>query len=492
MLKHLALLAALVALAGCAGQAARPADSAAIDALYATLAQSEQAYLDGVAAWRGGDNDTAQRLLRRASGELLQAANACAATPGCDATRFFAVYDTLVSQRATVLSGLSEGFASGEADAAVPGEDGDSPLTADVPEAAHSLNLLQGRALADIIRLNGPVKAALTEWLTWMRPNLIDAHENYQVMRHRMWPEYERAGLPEALLFGILAKESGGRVHAVSRAGASGPLQFMPATGQRFGLGRNAEGFDTRFDPQLATRANVAYLNERFAEFNHNLELALAAYNGGEGRVSRLYRASRRKAFWDGDIFGQLPPETRDYVPMVLAAAWLFLHPEDYGLEFPAVDATPASVVLPRVSSINELAMCIGNAGSRAGWFRHLRNLNPRYEAHAAIPAGTTLAMPAVLVPVYNQRCLEGPAAEQAIALAKARQPGGPGGGLRPAVATVGVARYTVRSGDSLHGIARRMQCRSAQQLAAANGIRGPKYLIKPGQTLSLAGCRGR
>src|SRR3546814_19579029 len=102
-------------------------------------------------------------------------------------------------------------------------------------------------------------------------------------MRYLMWPEYEKAGLPEALLFGILAKESGGRVHAVSRSGASGPLQFMYSTGLRYGLGQ-VNGFDTRFDPQLSARANVAYLNDRFAALNHNLELALAAYNGGEGR----------------------------------------------------------------------------------------------------------------------------------------------------------------------------------------------------------------
>ena len=50
---------------------------------------------------------------------------------------------------------------------------------------------------------------------------------NYQYLRFEMWPEYQKAGLPEAMLFGILAKESGGKVHAVSRSGAAGPLQFM-------------------------------------------------------------------------------------------------------------------------------------------------------------------------------------------------------------------------------------------------------------------------
>src|SRR3546814_10420723 len=89
----------------------------------------------------------------------------------------------------------------------------------------------------------------------------------------------------------------------------------MYSTGLRYGLGQ-VNGFDTRFDPQLSARANVAYLNDRFAELNHNLELALAAYNGGEGRVARLYRSNSDKDFWSSSIYGQLAPETRDHVPM--------------------------------------------------------------------------------------------------------------------------------------------------------------------------------
>src|SRR3546814_11557370 len=96
-----------------------------------------------------------------------------------------------------------------------------------------------------------------------MRGQLISSHENYQYMRYLMWPQYERAGLPEALLFGIMAKESNGKVHATSRAGAAGPMQFMFATGKRFGLGVDATGFDTRYDPNASAEASVAYLNER-------------------------------------------------------------------------------------------------------------------------------------------------------------------------------------------------------------------------------------
>src|SRR5690606_9649777 len=148
------------------------------------------------------------------------------------------------------------------------------------------------------------------------------------------------------------------------------------------------------FDARLATRANVAYLNDRFGEFNHDLELALAAYNGGEGRVGRLVARAPKKSFWDGSVYWSLPPETREYVPMVLAAAWLFLHPEDYGLEFPRLETAPGSVVLARETTINALAICIGNAGRRDGWFRALRNLNPRYMPDTVLPAGSSLQAP--------------------------------------------------------------------------------------------------
>src|SRR3546814_20549962 len=78
---------------------------------------------------------------------------------------------------------------------------------------------------------------SIRRWLTDRRPSLMDSYENYEYLRQTMWPSFERAGLPEALLFGIMAKESNGKAHATSRAGAAGPMQFMYATGKRFGLG---------------------------------------------------------------------------------------------------------------------------------------------------------------------------------------------------------------------------------------------------------------
>ena len=71
---------------------------------------------------------------------------------------------------------------------------------------------------------------------------------------------------------------------------------------------------------KAATRANVAYLNERFEALNGNLAMALAAYNGGENRVMNLRRRYGDN-FWDSRVYYSLPRETREYVPRILAAA---------------------------------------------------------------------------------------------------------------------------------------------------------------------------
>jgi membrane-bound lytic murein transglycosylase D len=360
-------------------------------------------------------------------------------------------------------------------------------VVAAFPGAASTLNQLNGRDLRELIVQNEAVRAAMAEWLTALRPQLINAHEQYQYLRFLMWPEYERAGLPEALLFAIMARESGGRVHAISTAGAAGLMQFMPATGRRFGLGWQ-DGYDTRFEPQLASRASTQYLNERFAELGHQLEFALAAYNGGEGRVGRLVRANPGSNYWDPAVQSALPKETRDYVPYVLAAAWLFLHPEDYGLEFSTVNGAATVLALKQPASINQLTICVGNGGTRYGYFRALRNLNPRWLPETELPAGTELRVPVAVVPLYESGCVSGTRAEQALALVRARKPAiGTASRPNPPAAST-ASPYTVRSGDTLSAIARRHGC-NAQTMARANGLRSP-YALRPGQRLSLSGCR--
>ena len=477
VVRGLVLVPMVLALVACANTGRNDdVNEEQVNALYERLDGSVARFDSGLDSWREGEIDDARRIWRQASSELAAVADECVETAGCDMPRVLAAYDTLLGIRSALDAESSEmllGSGNGES----------SPsLTDEVPEAGRSVNLLNGQELSKIISVNGPVRAAMHDWLTWMRPQLMDAYENYQVMRHLMWPAYEEAGLPEALLFGILAKESGGRVHAVSRAGAAGPFQFMYHTGRRFGLGQ-LNGFDSRYDPAQAAKANVAYLQEQFRILNNNLELVLAAYNGGEGRMRRLYDRSRSKNFWSAEIMARLPRETQEYVPYVLAAAWIFLHPRENGVDFPALDTTPGTVDLRAPMTLSEISICVGQTGSRNGWFRSLRNLNPRLDPNARLPAGSKVQMPAVVAAAYQAQCIEGPLLELAESLQSARQPGG--------VANAGGRNYIVRRGDTLDAISKRFRCPGADAIARANNIAAPRYLIRPQQELRLVGCSG-
>jgi membrane-bound lytic murein transglycosylase D len=485
-------LAAAVVLAACAqspskdvARASGRVDESAVNAIYADVDRAVRSADDALGRASAGEGAGAAAALASARELLTTAAGRCVATPGCEIERVLLAQDAVIERQARALTERDAGDDPAVAKDAPPGAgEGPGSVSDTIPEAARSVALLKGRDLRQVITMNASVKAAIEEWLTWLRPNLLEAHENYQFLRHRMWPAYQQAGLPEALLFGILAKESGGKVHAVSRAGASGPLQFMYYTGARLGLGRDASGFDTRFDPAAASRANVAYLNEQFAKFNNSLELALGAYNGGEGRMGRLSRNGQRN-FWDPAVFNQLPAETRDYVPMVLAAAWLFLHADEYNLRFPTVDARPSTIQLAHAQSLNELAVCLGQDGNDRGWFRTLRNLNPRYDANARIPAGTRLELPAAAAAAYGRHCVAGPLLTLSRQLHDAQPK------FVPASRNVASAGRThvVRKGETLSAIARRFGCRSVQPIATANRIKGPNYPIRPGQRLVVPSC---
>jgi membrane-bound lytic murein transglycosylase D len=485
--------AAIALLAGCvaAPPRATPApgtvDEGALTALYAELDRDGRRYEGAIDLARNGETAKAGTEVKAALDDLRAASARCGELAGCDEQRFFSAFDRLLRLDVDGLADAGvEGGATGETPEATTEEGETSPVIASVPELGRSMTLLKGRRLGDIIALNGPVRAALEEWLTQYRPNLMDAYVNYEYLRYRMWPEYRKAGLPEAVLFGMLAKESGGKVHAVSRSGAAGPLQFMYATGLRFGLS-TVDGFDQRFDPTLSARANAEYLNEQLAIFNDNLDLVLGAYNGGEGRMRRLVGNSGA-SFWDPKIYFSVSQETREYVPMVLAAAWLFLHPERYNLEFPRIDGKSGSITLEQPTSIAELAVCLGQAGNaRDGWFRTLRNLNPRLDPQQRQPAGTRLEAPKELESAYARSCTTGPWIALAADLHSAITPPPPRGLAHHAPRV-----YKVRKGDTLASIARRHGCKSMHHIAKANGIRAPRYLIRPGQKLRLVGCSAR
>lgn len=508
--------------------AALPATAAKVDKnapLYQAMDAASARYRDARIKLQAGD-DAAMATMSKSLEDLEDISQRCLKQRGCDATRVITQYETLL--KSADLGPRQDLAGESDWDDSLAEPDHVSPIVAGSPEAARSISLLDSNHEFDnMVAVNEPVQAAIREWLTTQRAFLIDAWENYQYMRYLMYPEYQKAGLPEALLFGIMAKESGGKVHAISRSGASGPLQFMPATGARFGVYRDTTGFDWRFDPQSAARANASYVNERFGELNRNLEYTVAAYNGGEGRAARLYQSTGGASFWSPQVQSQLPAETRDYVPAVIAAAWLFLHPRKYGLDFPRLDTLPGQFTVARATSINELTICLGNGGSRDGWFRVLRNLNPRYEASAVIPPGSVLRAPKHVTALYTRNCVQGKRVElaqqlmaanksiasvvaysdpasasspQSAQIADAIASGDPskkvaardgkGGSGRSDRKKRSPATYRVRAGDSLAAIAREHDC-DVSTLAKHNKLKSPGYMIKPGQRLKLDGCDG-
>lgn len=447
--------------------------------LYALADEFTALYRDGIELILAGEEVAGEERIVRATNGLLSEAERCAALEGCEVGVFFGAFDSLLADQNIALKRQALHVSELERidPEALEREAGTAPFTASIPAPERSASMLRGTDIKEMIQLNGPVRAAINDWLTWLRPMLIDSYFNYKFLRSQMAPVYEEAGLPEALLFAMMATETGGKVHSFSSAGAAGPLQFMRHTGLRFGL-KMVDGFDLRLDPASSARANAAYLDERFAELNGSLEMALAAYNGGEGRMRTLNKRHGSN-LWDGKIYYALPNETRDYVPRVLAAAWLFLHPNEYGLQFPEFDAETIPLVLQRELALDELAICLGQEQNPSGWFRTLRNLNPPLSPGERLAAGSTIEFPKMLEPVYRERCLDEALMARIFELHEANYPPEPE-----------LIQYTVRNGDTLSRIASRHRCASLGEIADLNSLRGPRYTIQVGQMLKIPTCQ--
>ena len=495
--------AAIAALSAPDVHAQSKRDLAAAAVLQQRMENAEKHYRDAMLA---EDEEAATTASSAALTEIKAVIEACARQKGCAMPDMLATYERLLK------ASPQPGEELFDDEAEDPIDEGDF-TAADVPEQANAASLLseEGKRFVQMVQFNPAVQAGIRRWLTDMRPSLMDSYENYRYMQHLMSPAFKRHGLPEALLFGIMAKESNGKVHAGSRAGAVGPLQFMPATGRRFGLGNDGTGFDTRYDPRASADAAAQYLTERMNQLGNSIELSLAGYNGGEGRALRVYREKGGRSFWDYDVYNQFPAETKDYVPMVIAAAWLFLHPKDYGIRWPRVGTRPATITLAQPASIYELTICLGNYGSRDGYMRALRNLNPRWNADSTIPAGTALNATTRIAWLYRFNCgsnsKRAQLARQLVAsnvqsalvrIGPMSTAPGEGTATAPVQDAPPPARpaapakqktYKVQRGETLSSIARKFGC-ELRDVAKANKLKAPKYAIKPGQSLKLEGCK--
>ncbi len=158
--------------------------------------------------------------------------------------------------------------------------------------------------------------------------------------------EVEKRGMPtEIALLPMI--ESAYNPEAYSRSHAVGIWQFVPATGKYFGLEQNWWA-DYRRDIVASTQAALDYLEKLHGMFG-SWDLALAAYNAGEGTVSRAITRNQREGLATDYASLRLPPETVQYVPKLQAIKNIVTNPEQYGLQIKAIQnqAYFATVIPP-------------------------------------------------------------------------------------------------------------------------------------------------
>jgi peptidoglycan lytic transglycosylase D len=199
---------------------------------------------------------------------------------------------------------------------------------------------------------------------------------------HHIVKEIEARGMPLELAL-LPVVESAFEPYAQSWVRANGLWQFMPGTGERFGL-KQDWWYDGRRDVVASTRAALDYLQYMHDEFFDDWLLAIAAYNCGEFRVQREVNKNRAagKAV---DFFSlNLPAETRAYVPKLLAMRRLVSNPEDYGLAFSPIPNEPYFV---KVATGGQLDLTL--AAELAGiTLDEVYELNPGFHRWATDPAG--------------------------------------------------------------------------------------------------------
>ena len=175
---------------------------------------------------------------------------------------------------------------------------------------------------------------AVKKWIQYFTNKGRSYFESYAARAGRYAPLMaeilERMGLPRDLIF-LAMNESGFQNEARSWANAVGPWQFMSFTGKKFGLEINWF-LDERKDPLKASVAAAEYLKRLYLWFN-NWELAMAAYNAGEGKIGRAIKMYKTENFWKLRLGRYLKSETKEYVPKIMAMAIIGKNLSSFGFE---------------------------------------------------------------------------------------------------------------------------------------------------------------
>jgi membrane-bound lytic murein transglycosylase D len=187
----------------------------------------------------------------------------------------------------------------------------------------------------------------------------------YMTMARKIFRE---EGVPEDIAW-LGQVESHWKTNALSWAAASGLWQFIPSTGSRYGL-RQTAWIDERNSLEKATRASARYLKWLHNRYR-NWELAIGAYNTGEGNVDRAIARAGVRDFWA--IYPYIARETRNYVPNILATILIAKDPAKYGFANSRPEPPLAYDVIS-VPSATSLSLIAGLTDTSV---EYLRSLNP-------------------------------------------------------------------------------------------------------------------
>jgi membrane-bound lytic murein transglycosylase D len=275
-------------------------------------------------------------------------------------------------------------------------------------------------------------------------------------------------GLPLDLAYVPLV-ESAFNPNALSRAQAKGTWQFIRSTATQYGLKQDWY-IDERSNPEKSTVAAVRYLRALNQQFQGDWHLALASYNGGPGLVQRAMTRTRISDFWKLiEKPRALPRETRQYVPMILAAMVIARNPALYGFETEQdLPIEHDAVTLSKPVDLRRIAEWVGTSVD------DIQALNPE------LRRWTT----PIRYPDYQLAVPKGTAAVVEARLAE--------------TAPEEVARlnwYTVKRGDTLAVIAKKLHVKrtdlaEANYLSVRSSVKSGQQLIVPVAPTGLLSAR--
>ena len=445
----LAVTVSACAHGGAAKKTSRPKPGSAGDPVVRLLADAQIHLDNGLAESRQGHLNQARVAFDRAIDLYLSA-------PG-GATADRRVAEAYRRALETIQVRELEALAAGDGFRETPSEpaaiDDLSTVTLGSSVPSDELRKLAEESLAgetnDVnIVLNDPVLSCIDLYQGPLRDWFMTALERGGRYLPRIREVFRAEGIPQDLAYLALV-ESAFKNTALSRAKAKGMWQFMPYTGRRFGLTQDW-WVDERSSPDKATRAAAQYLKflyETFGDWN----LAMAAYNAGEGKVSRVLERTGAGDFWALRQTGTLALETRNYVPMIHAAIIVAKAPEKYGFEIQLEPALEYETVPVRgATDLRVIAECVGSG------LDSVQYLNPELR-RLATPANRT----------YDLRVPRGRASDLKGCLDRL-----------PAEKRVTFRTHTLARGQTLSSVARLYGAKVAE-IAQANGIATGKRLAR-------------